>query len=432
MATNYTIVVNPIPTASITPASSITITAGSSVSLIASGGTSYAWSPAASLSTTTQPNTIASPTTTTTYTVTVSNGTCFATATKTVTVITCPNNFDPISFGTKCAAPNTAISIGQSNFSQTTPVVYYNGNVYPESNLSYQWTAVTPNALISYLTYPDPLDLTAPEFTGPSGYYVYTLTISNTDPNITICPLVITQGIYVYVSSTVSGTSSESCGSVTYDLGTAAVIGNISISLGGVFYNYNNNNPSTIFSQSLGVLDIPNPTNSVINVTNAGQLFTINWLPFINHLQGGSFTVDYTVYGSCSQRQVFPLSSCPGPRIANTNTNNINGDNSQSNIELDVKDIGEIDPDKNQFGTSLSIAPNPAQDYTTIACQTKKGTRQAYVLLTDVTGKVLQKIQLQSNVSTYKLETGNFAKGYYHVCLYEDNVFTDCKKLIIN
>jgi hypothetical protein len=68
----------------------------------------------------------------------------------------------------------------------------------------------------------------------------------------------------------------------------------------------------------------------------------------------------------------------------------------------------------------------------TITCQTKKETKQAYIVLTDVTGKVLQKIQLQPDTPNYRLETGNYAKGYYHVCLYEDNVFTDCKKLIIN
>jgi len=61
-----------------------------------------------------------------------------------------------------------------------------------------------------------------------------------------------------------------------------------------------------------------------------------------------------------------------------------------------------------------------------------KETKQAYLLVTDVTGKVLQRIALQPERYSYTLEISNFAKGYYHVCLYEDGFQSDCKKLIKN
>lgn len=66
----------------------VTICTGASTTLSASGGTSYSWSPATGLSSTTIANPVASPTVTTTYTVTVVNSGCSATDIVTVTVST--------------------------------------------------------------------------------------------------------------------------------------------------------------------------------------------------------------------------------------------------------------------------------------------------------------------------------------------------------
>lgn len=64
----------------VTPASS-SVCAGSTVSLTASGATSYTWSPAATLNTTTGASVTATPVTATTYTVLGSTGTCTGSAT---------------------------------------------------------------------------------------------------------------------------------------------------------------------------------------------------------------------------------------------------------------------------------------------------------------------------------------------------------------
>lgn len=81
-----TVTVIPLPAAD--AGSNVTICAGSSATLNASGGTSYSWTPAAGLSSTTIANPVANPSVTTTYTVTVTNSGCSATDVVTVTVST--------------------------------------------------------------------------------------------------------------------------------------------------------------------------------------------------------------------------------------------------------------------------------------------------------------------------------------------------------
>lgn len=106
------ITVNPTPAAFVTP-SAPSYCAGGSVQLNASGGTSYVWSPATGLSSSTISNPTASPTVTTTYTVTVTTGACSSAATVTVTV----NPLPTVSAGnniTLCSGGNAQLN-GTSN-----------------------------------------------------------------------------------------------------------------------------------------------------------------------------------------------------------------------------------------------------------------------------------------------------------------------------
>ncbi|MCD6012785.1 MAG: hypothetical protein K0Q79_2647 [Flavipsychrobacter sp.] len=85
----FAITVNPTP--SISGGSSVAICTGNSTSLTASGGSTYTWTPAAGLSSTTGTSVTASPTVTTTYSVTGTNTAgCPGTATVTVTVNSLP------------------------------------------------------------------------------------------------------------------------------------------------------------------------------------------------------------------------------------------------------------------------------------------------------------------------------------------------------
>ncbi|MDR3679108.1 MAG: gliding motility-associated C-terminal domain-containing protein [Flavipsychrobacter sp.] len=107
------VTVIPTPVLNITPTNA-NVCAGSSIFLTASGATTYSWSPAAGLSSTTGPGVSAGPSATTIYTVTgVNGGICSTSVTKTVTVIpvpSAPGVTTPVNYcRNKPAVPLTAI-----------------------------------------------------------------------------------------------------------------------------------------------------------------------------------------------------------------------------------------------------------------------------------------------------------------------------------
>jgi PKD repeat protein len=141
-----TVTVIPTPTANAGP--NVAICNGSSTTLGASGGTSYTWTPAVGLSSTTIANPVASPTATTIYTVTVSNGVCSSTSVVTVTV-----NSLPIAN----AGTNTVICNGTS------------ATLAASGGTSYSWLPATG---LSSSTIANPIS-------SPTTTTNYTVTVSN-------------------------------------------------------------------------------------------------------------------------------------------------------------------------------------------------------------------------------------------------------------
>lgn len=110
---SHQVVVNPLPTISITPATS-SVCSGTGVALTASGGASYSWSPPTGLSSATVANPTASPTANTTYTVTGTdaNG-CSSTASCTVNIS--PNLTPTITtVGATCGTNNGSATVTQA------------------------------------------------------------------------------------------------------------------------------------------------------------------------------------------------------------------------------------------------------------------------------------------------------------------------------
>lgn len=104
-----------------------TICQGTSITLIASGATTYSWSPATGLSTTTGASVIATPTTTTTYTlVGVSQMGCANTDQVTITVV--PSFVDPGATIDSAYCNNGAISIIQSSATTNYSYAWSNGS----------------------------------------------------------------------------------------------------------------------------------------------------------------------------------------------------------------------------------------------------------------------------------------------------------------
>jgi len=105
---NVVVTVNPLPIVSAGPPKSICI--GGNATLEGSGGTTYLWAPASSLSSTSISTPTASPTITTTYTLTVTNANgCTGTSSTVLTV----NNLPNVSAGsnaTICTGQNTTLN----------------------------------------------------------------------------------------------------------------------------------------------------------------------------------------------------------------------------------------------------------------------------------------------------------------------------------
>jgi subtilisin-like proprotein convertase family protein len=123
------IVVNPLPTVSVSPGSSTYCSPGGTVvALTASGASTYAWSPATGLSATTGTSVNASPSATTTYTVTGTdaNG-CVSTSTATVTVAANPTGV------TATATPST-ICTGTTATLNGTGIIPFNASQYSFSS----------------------------------------------------------------------------------------------------------------------------------------------------------------------------------------------------------------------------------------------------------------------------------------------------------
>ncbi|MBI3510982.1 MAG: gliding motility-associated C-terminal domain-containing protein [Bacteroidetes bacterium] len=118
------VTVTVIPTPVAVASNDTTICNGSFASLVSSGGTTYSWTPAGTLSNPNIASPFATPTVTTTYTVIVSNGTCTDTEPVTVNVQTPNAN----------AGPDATICIGE-----TTPLNASGGVAYswsPAAGLS--------------------------------------------------------------------------------------------------------------------------------------------------------------------------------------------------------------------------------------------------------------------------------------------------------
>lgn len=98
--------VDPIPVVTVTPTNGA-ICIGNSIQLVATGASSYIWSPATGLNSTTNDTVIASPTVSQTYTITGSNGICSGTTTVPITV----NPLPIVSVGPDQVLCNQAIPI---------------------------------------------------------------------------------------------------------------------------------------------------------------------------------------------------------------------------------------------------------------------------------------------------------------------------------
>jgi hypothetical protein len=83
----------------------------------------------------------------------------------------------------------------------------------------------------------------------------------------------------------------------------------------------------------------------------------------------------------------------------------------------------------NMQNPRLSIEPNPAHEYCHI--QYSSSTQAQQLSITDLAGKEIIQQTLPAASSSYTLPSNSLAKGVYQVCLYQNGVAVDCKKLVV-
>jgi gliding motility-associated-like protein len=126
-----TLSVSPAVVATAT-SNSVTICNGQSANLTGGGGTTYSWSPAASLSCSNCANPVATPTINTIYTVTVSNGTVCPSGTATISITV-----------TACSLPVASFSVPPGNYCNGDCVTLTSTST--GNPTSYAWSFVGPN-----------------------------------------------------------------------------------------------------------------------------------------------------------------------------------------------------------------------------------------------------------------------------------------------
>ncbi len=238
--------VNPLPTVTTSPDASICI--GFSSQLSATGGVTYAWSPAATLSAANIANPTATPTVTTTYNVTVTdaNG-CINTGSTTITVNPLP---------VVVMSPAAAICIGQ------------NSQLSATGGVSYIWS---PAGSLDNATLSNPTAT-------PTSTTTYSVTVTDANGCINTGSTIIT----VNPLPTVITTG-----------GTICINGNTQLNAtGGVIYAWNNTvtlsnpaianpsaNPLTTTTYTVTVTDANGCVNTAQAIVNVNPLPTVTTSP---------------------------------------------------------------------------------------------------------------------------------------------------------
>ena len=277
------------PTVSVTPAVS-SICAGNTLTLVSSGATTYVWSPATGLNTTTGNTVIASPTVATTYSVIGTTSECSDTATATITIN--PNLVVDITAlpNPICAGTSTTLTAsGATNYTwsgglgttnplivspNTTTTYFVTGNTSGCTGSDSITIIVNSNLIIDVTASPNPICAGSPSSLTASGAttYVWGGGLGTANP-LTVTPNVTT-------TYTVTG---NTLGCVGTDSVTVTVITNLTVNITASQSSICSGNSTTLTA------------SGATNYTWSGGLGTSNPL-----LVSPTITTLYTVTGTTS------------------------------------------------------------------------------------------------------------------------------------
>jgi hypothetical protein len=179
VTSQFTILVNPLPSVTVTPTTASYCTPGPAIALTASGATTYAWGPAAGLSATTGSSVNASPASQTTYTVTGTDALgCVNTATTTIS-----SGANPIVTATAtppsiCSGGNSVLNANASSSATYCTGAYTTGTGFGDYITNVTLGTINNTTGASATPYSTYYNLLNTNLTAGSGYTI-TGTINN-------------------------------------------------------------------------------------------------------------------------------------------------------------------------------------------------------------------------------------------------------------
>lgn len=377
VAVTATVVPGPILTVN-----SPSICLGQSVNLIGSGATNYSWS--------TGPTTSSinvNPSSTTVYTLTGDNGGCSVSKTATVTV-----------------DPTPTLSISSANICSG-----QSANLSASGATTYSWnTGATTNSITV-----NPITTTIYTLTGTNGG----CSISNTTSvNVTTQPT-----LSVNSSTICSGQSANliAGGATTYSWNTGAATNSISVNPTSnttyTVYGYNGVCYDSLVSNVV-VNPLPNVT---LSSTQSSVCVTDSLVTLTGSPAGGTYSgtgvVGVTFNPAVAGTGTFTV-------LYNyTDANTCSGSNSTNITVAACVGIKEL-----YNSSSLSIYPNPANDYFIVNAGSKNPNLT--IKLMDATGKLV----LEKNLThtTEQIDINRLAKGIYFIEIQESSMSIFRQKLI--
>ncbi|HRK83171.1 MAG TPA: MopE-related protein, partial [Saprospiraceae bacterium] len=290
----FTLVVNPLPTVTVSPSSGLICNpGGTAVSLTASGASTYTWAPATGLNMTTGATVSANPAATTTYTVIGTDGNgCQNTATVTVTVGVKPAISSATATpATVCTGDNSQLNVVAGEAINTVSgggiTINSSGNATPYPSTisvsSVPGTITNLKVTITNLTHSFPVDIDMVLF-GPTGAHsiIFTDAIGGsggiTNRTYTFqagAPALATSGFPASGTYGVAGSSYNG-------IGTPSAVSNTGL---GVFNGTNPNGTWSLYVYDDATGDAGSIGSWSMEITTGAPVATYSWSPatFLNN-----------------------------------------------------------------------------------------------------------------------------------------------------
>jgi hypothetical protein len=79
----------------------------------------------------------------------------------------------------------------------------------------------------------------------------------------------------------------------------------------------------------------------------------------------------------------------------------------------------------------LKVFPNPAWDYVIIEFNTEEFDSQGLIVMTDITGRIIQSLEVHNGHNQVIIEVGNLSKGVYNLTLFVNGNAVDTEKISV-